>query len=286
MDPKRISQTRGVSPLAPVFDLLSMVEDVQFAELVKRQVASCIAAFITRAPGGPDLKLGSRDTADATDGTTTTFEEMQPGMVPRLAAGESVTPFSPQVTDAPYKDQLTYLLRIIGANVGLPLSVALLDTSDTTFHGYRGELDQARMGFRSIQRWLMQRWHSPIYRWWLAREFPGTTTRHRWQTPGWPYIEPFSDVRADQLTVTSRLNSRRGVLAKRGLDAAQVDRESMEDAAVLVREARAAAAGLSDGDDLVDWRELLSLSGAPTAAPSLPTEVADEADARRKVTDD
>jgi len=276
-DPRRFSQTRGISAFAPVLDISGQFEDLNFAVLVKQQVASCIAAFITASS---DIALGSR-----TQGLKNDLEELTPGLIARLRPGEAVTAFSPSVPAAEYFDQVRLLLRIIGCNLGMPLTLALLDTTNTTFHGYRGELQQARIGFERIRAMLTRRFHSPVWRFkvrqWLAEA--GITPpesnddpiyKHGWTGRAWPYVDPQTDVSADKLRVDNLFISPSDLVAERGETWGDVVRETVEDRTLQVRSAIEAAQAITDATGTpVTWRELLNFStpagvqGATTTPP-------------------
>lgn len=61
-NPKRTTQTRGITAFAPIFALAGMFEDINFAKLVQQQVVSCFAVFRQQSfdPTG--------DTPPSTDG--------------------------------------------------------------------------------------------------------------------------------------------------------------------------------------------------------------------------
>jgi len=264
-NPERITQTRGITAFHAVFDILSQIEDLNFATLVRAQVSSCIAMFITRQS---DFQLGSRSTENAADGTTEYTEELSPGLIMRGRPGESISAFNPNVASNDYIDMIKMMMRLVGCALGMPLSLTTLSTSDTTFHGYRGELQQARLGFGVIQQWLSERFHSPIYRWkmreWypdLVATTPRNALRHRWEKPGWPYVDPTKDVAADKEQLSHGLNSPRRVVAQRGHDWKQLVRETVEDRSYAIRQAIREAKEVADETgEPVAWREMLHLS--------------------------
>ncbi|HEX5497895.1 MAG TPA: hypothetical protein VFX03_01670, partial [Thermomicrobiales bacterium] len=153
---------------------------------------------------------------------------------------------------------------------------ALLDASETNFSGFRGAVNQARLGYRRNQNWLCERFHEPIYRWkvrqWLAddpalraaAERSGIDVlRHAWHRPAWPYIDPLKDASADLVRQRNALISPRRLQAERGRDWPTQVREIVEDNALAIRSAKRAARQLNaefaaDGDP-VHWRELISL---------------------------
>jgi len=190
--------------------------------------------------------------------------------------GETITAFSPNVPNPEFFPHASLILTFISINLNLPLAVLLLDPSKTNFSGWRGAIDQARMGFREIQRWLAGSFHRPVYRFkcrqWiaedaaLARQFAALGEKvfqHRWNPPTWAYIEPLTDGQADLLQVRNALTSPRRLHARRGADWDEIYAEIIADNSAAIKAAKKAALQINgefpDGNAPVHWREILSL---------------------------
>jgi len=189
--------------------------------------------------------------------------------------GESLKGFSPNIPNPEFFPHARMALMLISINLGLPLVVALLDASETNFSGFRGAVDQARMGFKRNQSWLSERFHEPAYRWkvrqWLSED-PALRVAaakrgvnifsHQWNRPAWPYIEPLKDASADLLRVRNALISPRRLQAERGRDWRGLVREIIEDNGYAIRNAKRRAQKINKefpDSDPVHWRELISL---------------------------
>lgn len=278
--PKRVSQTRGITAFAPVFDIATMFEDLNFANLVRAQVASCIAFFRERGemwtPPGGDSRLGARETTTRPDGSTRLTEQLSPGMEVFGEKGEKIHGFSPNLPNPEFFPHVKLILTLLGVNFGLPLVLVLLDASETNFSGWRGAIDQARIGFRRNQKWHKGRFHTPVYRWkvrqWLAEDsaLERASRRdginifgHRWNLPIWPYIEPLKDATADNLRLANGHTTPSQFFAERhGRDAAEVYAEMVDDYASAIEYAMKKAAELNgrrSGQPPVHWRDLLRL---------------------------
>lgn len=297
-NPKRITQTRGVTALAPIFDLLGMFEDINFAKLVQQQVVSCFAVIRERHIdfefAGDTPQKGERTIDTYADGATRHNEGISPGQeIPGLP-GETLRMDSPNVPNPEFFPHVKLILTLIGLNVGMPLVMVLMDASETNFSGWRGAVNQARLGFRRNQKALIRRFHSPVYRWkvrqWLGddpamRTVAGKSTikilGHRFNPPSWPYIEPLKDAAADLLRTRNALISHRRRAHERGMDWNELSTEIVEDNAELIRKAHEKATALNtecEGLD-VTWREVASL---PTPDGVRVTVAADSADSPSK----
>jgi len=168
-NPKRVSQTRGVSALAPVFDVAGMFEDINFAKLVQQQVVSCFAFIRTMEAGtvreGESPRFGDQESGTYIDGAKKLIEQIAPGMELEAQPGEKVEGFTPNIPNPGAMEHFKLMLTEIGLALGMPLAMLMLDASETNFSGWRGAMDQARMGFRRNQRWLRDHFLIPVYRW-------------------------------------------------------------------------------------------------------------------------
>jgi capsid protein len=279
-NPKRTTQTRGVTALAPVFSVAGMFEDLNFAKLVQAQVVSMIAIFrenpITPTNGVPNLNAGygASSTETTETGETRLIEGLSPGIEVNGKPGQKLHGFSPNVPNSEFFNHVRLLLQLIGTNVGLPLCLVLMDGSETNFAGWRGAVDEARKGFRVNQAALQKRWHKPGYEWAVARklELDGSLRRafergvnvfgHRWNAPTFRYIQPEIEVKADIQRLGSGLTSPRRITAEQGNEWETLVDEQIKDYAYAVLKAKQAAASINQqfkDDAPVTWRDLVRI---------------------------
>ena len=292
-NPTRISQTRGITALHAIFDVCGMFEDLNFAKLVQAQMVSCIGGFIERAA---DYQLGERTTETLADGTTATNEGMTPGSILRGNPGEKFTVISPNVPNAEFFPHVKLLLQLIGLNLGLPLVLVLMDASETNFSGWRGAIDQARLGFRCNQQQLKLRFHCPVFRWkvreWMrgdaalrnaAKRSDINIFRHKWNSPKWPYIQPEIESKADAHRVANLQVSPRGLHAERGGDWDDTYEETAQDNGAAIR--RFIKESLSITKDTgveVPWQAVANLNAFTATVPSAPVAEEDEEEGSSK----
>lgn len=292
-DPKRKSQTRGISACAPIADTAGMADDIQFAKLVQQQVVSCITFFRER---GIDFNGAFEPAATGTvteetlpSGGTRTIQGIGPGLELVGAPGEKLMGFSPNVPNAEYFNHIILILSIIAVNLGIPVQLLLLDASKTNFSGWRGAMDQARVGFKRLWDVLVTRFLCPVYLWklreWViddpmvgqyAAVLGANFTKHEWMPPHWPYIEPEKDAQGDALIIEKRLAPRRLVLGRRGLNIERVDETIISDNGRFIRGCIKEAEAINEEFESanVDWRTVAFMEppSESVTGPPQPTE--------------
>lgn len=254
-DPRRITQHRGYPWLLPVMVKAGMLDDLQFAIVVKAQSAAAHAGIIERDQGVPNapVKFGPRDVVTAATGsgtqTSEVLESIKYGQHTVMPAGYRFKGYSPSIPNSEHFEHVRATIRQIGAAVNMPLEMVLLDASQTNFSGWRGAMDQARMAFRRQQLAQAAKFNSPIHKMNVRRWAPsmgqvarralsdGTAYRHKWVPPAWPYINPKEDAEAAGIMIAKGLDSPRGVVARRGGDIKDVVRETIEDRSAALRAA-------------------------------------------------
>lgn len=285
-NPKRATQTRGVTAFHPIFDIAGMWEDANFALLVKQQISACFGAFIERTGDyGTDHRVGERSEETLADGNTATIEGISPGMLIRGRKGEKLAAFSPNIPSAESMQHMRMLLQIIGVNMGMPLILILLDASESNFSGWRGAMDMARLGFRVNQKQLIRRFHKPVYQWkvrqWAAEDRAIRAAVERlgdrafnckWHTPSWPYVQPKDDAEADVIRQNNLLTSPRRIHAENGAEHEEIVGETVRDNVYAIAKAIRGAQRLKKKFPVeaadVDWREVLRPFVASDAAPA------------------
>ncbi|QDU82670.1 Phage portal protein, lambda family [Polystyrenella longa] len=293
--PNRFTQNRGVTALAPIGNIAGMHDDVQFAKLVQQQIASCFAILRER---GPEYEYAEGQTTPVTDADGRTMAKFAPGMEFIGAKGETLKGFSPDIPSPTFFDHAHMLLTFIAINLDLPVMLLLLDPSQTNFSGWRGAMDQAKLGFKAFQQGYSERLHTPAYLWkvthflqenprlqQLAMKQGVNIFGHSWYFPSWPYIEPVKDTTANKLRVESFQANTRGLLAERGVDYDEFVVERIEDNANFLSLAIQRAKELSEEHGVdVDYHELLNIP-APQNVKVVVNENGNEQPASDKPTD-
>jgi len=278
-NPKRTSQTRGVTAYAPIILPAGMFDDLNFANLLKAQLNSHWLVIRERQASyfEQNSTVPAFGTANDTFSGTRRVADTAPGMEIGGLPGETIKPWNPNNPPAEFFPHARLILTIIGINLGMPLVLVLMDASETNFSGFRGAVDQARLGFRHNQRILVAKWHRPYWRMKISfwadddpalagfREKLGPAYfKHKWNRPGWPYIEPTKDAQSDLLRAAHMQTSLRRLAAERGNEWPEIVDETIADRLLAITKACQAAQDVNRqfdlaGTDIVSWRDLAPL---------------------------
>lgn len=297
---KRANQTRGITAYAPLFDAAGYHDDVQFLKMVQARAASLFVFVRERAaafdpawlaaeqPIGANVNAAKQITTSDADRQ---YREVAAGSDIKSLPGETITPWSANIPNPEFFPHARMLLTFIGINLGMPLVMALMDASETNFSGYRGAVDQARLGFRANQNRIRRRWHTPYMRFKIlklaeedaalgrlidrlangkAKKTNGKIVNplaHRWNPPSWPYIEPTKDATADLIRESNMLISPRRRCQERGIDFEDLVRETVTDRMLAITAAIEASQTVNsefalDESEKTHWRDF-----APLPAP-------------------
>jgi lambda family phage portal protein len=195
----RPGQVRGVTWFAPVMLKMRDLDEYEDAELVRKKIEACFAAFITT----PDVDgaLTERNNDPVTNEPT---EFLQPGIIKRLRIGEDVK-FGQPSNAAGYRDYRSTQLGSIAAGLTLPYELLTGDMSSVNYSSFRGGM----LGFRNTieaYRWLclVPQLLTPIWRRfidvaYLAGRIPESNYGVRYTAPRFESVDPLKDSMADKV---------------------------------------------------------------------------------------
>jgi lambda family phage portal protein len=224
----RPGQVRGVTWFAPVIVRMRDKHDFSDAQLMRQKIAACFGAFITQAT--PDVSSSPLSTVD---GSPYPVEQLGPGMVQRLAPGESVSFGDPPKVDG-YADYMRAVDREIAAGMGVSYEAMTGDLSGVNF-------SSGRMGWlefqRSISAWqnhmLMPLLCHRVGNWFLdaaalqiGRRLPA---KIMWTPPRREMIDPSKETAASINAIRGGLTSRSNEVRKLGFEPADLETEIARD---------------------------------------------------------
>ncbi len=230
---KRLGQKRGASVLAPAVTRLSDVADYEESERLAAKVASSLCAAITR---GADF-VNTSTAVDASSGERPM--ELQAGMIiDGLMPGERIEVLDTKRPNTALPDFRRAMLRAATAGIGVSYSTATHDY-DGTYSSQRQELVEVQQSYSMLRAHFVAAFYRPIWeRFVRAAVLAGVVTRgadletlgdFEAVAPPAPWIDPQKEASADEIAIRSGIESRHGVIRKRGGDPQRVDDERERD---------------------------------------------------------
>ncbi|MEM0906905.1 MAG: phage portal protein [Pseudomonadota bacterium] len=224
-DPHTPGQRRGVSLLAPVLTRLVEIDALEDAQL---------ATAKTQALVGIIFRTAGSDFGAMADAQDPLFPAIEPGASIVAPPGYDADLCQPARMDGA-NDFLRSQLRSAAAGVGVPYALMTGDLSDTNYSSARLGLLEFRRRVVAIQKSLLvPRILDPLWARWatleqLAGRLPRGDISGEWVFPGWQALDPLKETQADAEAIRNGLKSRFEVIASRGRDPQEVDRELAED---------------------------------------------------------
>jgi lambda family phage portal protein len=217
----RPGQVRGVPWFAPVVLKLRDLDEYDDAELVRKKIEACFAAFVTGADDEETLGTASIDA----DGRR--VESFEPGMIEYLAPGKDVRFASPSAAGG-YAEYMRVQLHAIAAGVGLTYELLTGDLSQVNYSSIRAGLIEFRRRMEALQwQLLVPGLCRPIWQRFVAAaqaqgSLPDRRIDAEWTAPRFEAVDPLKDIQADILAVRAGLMTLKEAIARQGYDPAQV----------------------------------------------------------------
>jgi len=247
--PIRPGQLRGQPWLTQVLVKLHELDQYDDAELVRKKTAAMFAGFVTKnAPEDQILGEGQPDSTGAA------LAGLEPGTLQVLLPGEDVKFSTPADVGASYETFMRVQLRSIAAGMGITYEQLTGDLTGVNYSSIRAGLLEFRRRCEQFQHQVLAfQMCMPIWRRWIdaailsgALPKTGDVSLYydvKWIPPGFAWVDPLKDIRAQIMAVRAGFKSRAEVVSEQGYDADAIDRE------VAADNNRADALGLSYDSD-------------------------------------
>jgi lambda family phage portal protein len=247
--PIRPGQLRGQPWLTQVLVKLHELDQYDDAELVRKKTAAMFAGFIVK--NSPEDQLLGEGAADSNG---TALAGLEPGTLQVLLPGEDVKFSSPADVGASYETFMRVQLRSIAAGIGITYEQLTGDLTGVNYSSIRAGLLEFRRRCEQFQHQVLAfQLCQPVWRRWiqaavLSGALPNVADLSayyevKWIPPGFAWVDPLKDIRAQMMAVRAGFKSRSEVVSEQGYDAEAIDREIAAD------NQRADALGLSYDTD-------------------------------------
>lgn len=237
---RRPSQIREMSPMANTMDRIKNTDEYMEAITVKERILACFGLAIKKifpTMGGQQSpgRFVGKSNADQQSGYQ--GQTITPGMIMNLAPGEEVQTIAPNGAGSQPKDFVATQQRLAGAGQGLSYEAGSRDMSQVNYSSARQGLLEDRGSYKKLQQFLIDHLCKEVYREFVKsavitgklpiplRDYladPRKYTAHRWIAPGWDWIDPLKEAKADESALNNNLDTLENMLAARGLDYKEV----------------------------------------------------------------
>ena len=217
----RPGQVRGVPWFAPVILKLRDLDDYDDAELMRKKIEACFAAFVTGAQD--EETLGKVNNLSAGD----RIESFEPGMIEYLEPGKDVKFASPSA-NGDYVDYMRMQLHAVAAGVGLTYELLTGDLSQVNYSSIRAGLIEFRRRMEALQWQLIVPglcqpvWSRFVELAQASGQLPEGEITSEWTAPRFEAVDPLKDIQADVLAVRAGVMTLKEAIARQGYDPAQV----------------------------------------------------------------
>ena len=233
--PLRPGQLRGQPWLTQVLVKLYELDQYDDAELVRKKTAAMFAGFVTKnAPEDQILGEGTPDSSGAS------LAGLEPGTLQVLLPGEDVKFSTPADVGATYETFMRVQLRSIAAGMGITYEQLTGDLTGVNYSSIRAGLLEFRRRCEQFQHQvIVYQMCRPIWRQWVEAALLAGALRAaaddaglldvKWIAPGWAWVDPLKDIKAQTMAVRAGFKSRAEVVSEQGYDAEVIDREIAAD---------------------------------------------------------
>lgn len=215
----RPGQSRGVPVLAPSMLKMRDLDDYEEAELVRKGIEACFAAFVHT--DDDTLLLGQESTDSGTPSRR--IENLSAGMIQYVKNSEGVTFGAPASANG-YNDYIRTQLHAIAAGAGITYEQLTGDLSQVNYSSIRaGTLEFRRM----VEQWqwltFIPMMCQPIMRTWidtavLAGKLKKADINVEWTTTRFDWVDPVKDVTGELMEIAAGLKPWSEAVRGRGYD--------------------------------------------------------------------
>lgn len=214
----RPGQSRGVPVLAPSMLKMRDLDDYEEAELVRKGIEACFAAFVTTENDTLTMAESSNES-----GSKRRLENLSAGMIQYLKPGEGVE-FGAPVAAQGYNEYIRTQLHAIAAGAGITYEQLTGDLSQVNYSSIRaGTLEFRRM----VEQWqwltFIPMFCYPLMRAWLdaavlAGKLKKSDVAVTWTTTRFDWVDPVRDVTGELMEIAAGLKPWSEAVRGRGYD--------------------------------------------------------------------
>ncbi|NBO19344.1 MAG: phage portal protein [Proteobacteria bacterium] len=226
---QRPGQFRGVTAFAPSIVRMRDLDGYDDAELWRKKIEACFAAFVTQVNGSDGPIVGNVVKQTASSGASGSsndpdkLEQFRPGMIEYLQPGEDIRFGNPN-SDGNYESYERVQLHAIAAGLGITYEQLTGDLSQVNYSSLRAGLLEFRRLVEML-RWqvfvpklCVPVWRKFIERAYVAGEISKIDYGVSWTPQKFEMIDPLKDAQADTLMIRNGTLTLKEAIARQGYD--------------------------------------------------------------------
>lgn len=209
---RRLNQTRGEPGLAALAHYLELIDDLLDSTTLAARAAAYAAIVLTLDDPAAYREAAIAQTLATNGGTANPArtgapqqQVWEPLSVLTLKKGETATQIDPKHPTQQLDKFVRFLVRYACADVGCPLELAMLDSTETNYHGFKSAVGNAYRGFSwqqyNISETLtsLAAWRTGLFILEGLLDAPDDWDLIEWKFAGPPIIDPLQEIRAATL---------------------------------------------------------------------------------------
>lgn len=225
---RRLNQIRGEPGLAACVRYLDLTDDGIDATILAYRAAvyTALVMKVADPKGFVDSAISQTAAVDGASNPAASGAPQELAWEPLgtmvIGQNDDITQIKPEHPTQQFDPFLKTLVRYIGADPGVPLELAMLDASQTNYHGFKSAVGNAYRGF-AWQQFIIGEWLHTLTAWrigmWIQSgelQAPDDWDAFEWRFPGPPIIDPKAEIEAGANAVNQRLKTREQVLQDLG----------------------------------------------------------------------
>jgi len=226
---QRPGQFRGATAFAPSILRMRDLDGYDDAELWRKKIEACFAAFVTQVSGadGPIVGNVVKKAASAGSSSSSTepekLEQFRPGMIEYLQPGEDIR-FGNPTSDGNYESYERVQLHAIAAGLGITYEQLTGDLSQVNYSSLRAGLLEFRRLVEML-RWqvFVPKLCIPVWRRFIERAYvAGAISKidygASWTPQKFEMVDPLKDAQADTLMIRNGTLTLKEAIARQGFD--------------------------------------------------------------------
>jgi capsid protein len=226
---RRLNQTRGEPGLAALAHYIELIDDSMDSTVLAHRMSTYASLVLTLKDPAATRAAAIAQTAAIDGGMANPSPtgapqevEWNPGSLLTLKEGESAMQVKPEHPGGNIESFLRFLIRFALSDVGCPSELAILDATETNYHGFKSAVGNAYRGF-SWQQYVLSEWLVKLTTWrvglWIldgSLSAPDDWNKIEWRFAGPPVIDPVQEIMAATRAWDGKVKTRTQILGDLG----------------------------------------------------------------------